>query len=202
MRLKASSTVHHAARRSRTRKSSFPWLLLMLPIVLWMGVRLARFYFEQPDAILMLGGSGGEREKFTAQFARQHSNLPIWISSGAPREYSEWVFSSAGIKLDRLHLDYQATDTVTNFTTLVDQLRDRGVHSVYLVTSDYHIRRAQIIAEIVLGSRGIQVKPIAVPSGKPQEPLSKSMRDGGRALLWVTTGHTGASLAPLKEGRP
>ncbi len=201
MRLKASSTVPQSVRRSRTRKSSFPWLLLILPIVLWMGVRLSRFYFEKPDAILMLGGSSGDREKFTAKFARAHPNLPIWISSGAPREYSDWVFSSAGIKLDRLNLDYQATDTVTNFTTIVDRLRDRGVRSVYLITSDYHMRRAQIIAEIVLGSRGIQVRPVPIPSGKPEEPLSKSLRDGGRALLWVTTGHTGASLAPIKDGR-
>jgi uncharacterized SAM-binding protein YcdF (DUF218 family) len=155
-------------------------------------------YFEKPDAILVLGGSP-DRERFTAEFAQTHPKLPIWISSGSPREYTEWVFSEAGINSNRLNLDYQAVDTVTNFTTIVDQLHKQGVRSVYLITSDYHMRRAQVIGEIVLGSRGIQVKPVSIPSSQIEEPWTKALRDGGRAVLWVTTGHTGASLAPLQE---
>lgn len=158
-------------------------------------------YFEQPDAILVLGGSP-DREKFTAKFAHEHPKLPIWISSGSPREYSEWLFSEAGIDLNRVTLDYQAVDTVTNFTTLVDRLHEQGIRSVYLITSDYHMRRAQVIGEIVLGSRGIQIKPVSIPSNQSEEPLSKAIRDGGRAILWITTGRTGASLAPLQEGKP
>lgn len=184
--------------RYRTRKRSFPWILCLLPFFLWLGVRTARMYFEKPDAILVLGGSP-DRERFTAEFAQTHPKLPIWISSGSPREYTEWVFSEAGINSNRLNLDYQAVDTVTNFTTIVDQLHKQGVRSVYLITSDYHMRRAQVIGEIVLGSRGIQVKPVSIPSSQIEEPWTKALRDGGRAVLWVTTGHTGASLAPLQE---
>lgn len=189
-----------SAKASRTRRKSFPWLLLLLPIALWLGVRLGRMYFEQPDAIVVLGGSP-EREKFVAQFAQTHPNLPIWISSGSPREYTEWVFSEAGVDLKRLTLDYQAVDTVTNFTTIVDELHQDGVRSVYLVTSDYHMRRAQVIGEIVFGSRGIQLKPIAIPSNQPEESWTKALRDGGRAILWITTGRTGSGFATLKEGK-
>ncbi|KAM3092939.1 YdcF family protein [Phormidesmis sp. 146-12] len=189
-----SRQVMVSKRSGRSKRKSFPLSIVLLPLVIWFGVRAVRIYFERPQAILVLGGSTSEleREKFTAEFALEHPNLPIWISSGSPRDYTEQVFVDAGVNLKRLNLDYQAVDTVTNFTTIVDELQQQGVESVYLVTSDYHMRRAQIVGEIVLGSRGIQVKPIAVPSDQPQEPLSKVIRDGSRAILWVTTGHTGA----------
>lgn len=196
MRLRAVSPNQY---HRKSRRRSFPWLLLLTPIVLWMGVRAARLYFEQPDAILVLGGAE-EREIFSAKFAKQHPNLPVWISSGAPREYAERVFTKTGVDLQRLHLDYEAVDTVTNFTSIADRLRQQNVRSVYLITSDYHMRRAQIIGEIVLGSRGINIRPIAIPSNQSEEALSKAVRDGGRALLWVATGRTGASLAPVSKG--
>ncbi|MGG6268690.1 YdcF family protein [Leptolyngbya sp. AN03gr2] len=196
MRVKAVSPDYYHHRKSRKR--SFPWLLLLTPFVLWMGVRSARLHFEQPDAILVLGGAE-EREIFSAKFAKQHPNLPVWISSGAPRDYAERVFSRTGVDLQRLNLDYQAVDTVTNFTSLVDRLRQKNVRSVYLITSDYHMRRAQVIGEIVFGSRGINIQPVSIPSNHADEPLSKALRDGGRAVLWVATGQTGAQLAPVKE---
>ncbi|MBD2182824.1 YdcF family protein [Aerosakkonema funiforme] len=174
---------------------------LTVPIVLWFGYKQVRS-LEPPQAVLMLGGSTPalERERFTAKFASQHPNLHIWISSGGPGSYNNYVkkvFVKAGVDLNRLHLDEQAVDTVTNFTTLVDELKARGVNSVYLITSDYHMRRAQVVAEIVLGSRGIVFKPVPVPSGETPEPIEKSIRDGARAILWVATGNTGSSFSKL-----
>ncbi|MBE9013423.1 YdcF family protein, partial [Pseudanabaenaceae cyanobacterium LEGE 13415] len=67
------------------------------------------------------------------------------------------------------------------------------------ITSDYHMRRAQVIGEIVFGSRGINIQPVSIPSHHAEEPMSKALRDGGRAVLWVATGQTGAHLAPAKE---
>ena len=162
--------------------------------MLWLGYKQIKSQFEQPQAIVVLGGSE-ERERFTAQFARQHPDIPIWVSSGTPKAYARQVFAKAGIDRSRLHLDYRAVDTVTNFTTLVDELQARGIKSIYLITSDYHMRRARVIGEIVLGSRGIDFKPVSVPSGQSPETIEKAIRDGARALLWVTTGHTGASLS-------
>ena len=181
----------------RFRTSGKTWFLMVLLIVCWFGFNQLKSYWEPPQALFVLGGAA-EREIFAAQFAREHPQLPIWISSGSNPEYAEWVFSQAGIALNRLHLDYQAVDTVTNFTTLVDELHTQGIHSVYLITSDDHMRRARIIGEIVLGSRGISFKAIPVPSGRGPEPIEKVVRDGARALLWLTTGHTGANLGQLK----
>ena len=146
-----------------------------------------------PEALLVLGGHE-ERERFTAQLARQHPQLPIWISSGSPEGYAREIFANAGIDRDRLHFDYRASDTVTNFTTLVDELEAQGIDSVYLITSENHMQRAKIIGDIVFGSRGIDFEPIAVPSNNPPEPMEKCLRDGARAVFWLITGHTGAVL--------
>lgn len=197
LRTVSPSRVHPPRRRKR----SFPLILLLLPFALWIGARSLRLHFEKPDAILVLGGSE-ERELFSAKFAKAHPDLPVWISSGAPREYAERVFQKAGVDLQRLHLDYQAVDTVTNFTSVVDRLRQKNIRSVYLITSDYHMRRAQIIGEIVLGSRGINIQPVSIPSTQAEEPMAKAVRDGGRAVLWVATGKTGSSLAIPKLELP
>lgn len=178
-------------RRSKVRLFSLVMPVLALSLIY--GYKQVESYLVKPDAIFVLGGEE-ERELFAAKFAQKHPILPIWVSSGSPRWYARRVFAKAGIEANRIHLDYQAEDTVTNFTSLVDQLQAEGIDSVYLITSDDHMRRARVIGEIVFGSRGIVVKPIVIPTGRSPEPLEKTIRDGARAILWVTTGYTGATL--------
>lgn len=180
---------------------SFRFMAFALPLLMWWGYKEVQNQFLQPQAMLVLGGSTRrlEREKFTADFARQHPNIPIWITGGSPPRFTQQVFTKAGVDPRRLHLDYEAVDTVTNFTTLVDDLQARGIKSVYLITSDFHMRRACVIGEIVLGSRGIEFKAVAVPSQNSPEPIQKSIRDGARAILWVATGYTGANEAKNKR---
>ncbi len=182
----------------RSKVGLFSWIIPVLTVSLLCGYKQVESYFVEPKAIFVLGGAP-VREKFAAKFAQIHPKLPIWVSSGSPEEYAEWVFSEAGIDQSRIHLDYQAVDTVTNFTTLVDKFKAEGINSVYLITSDYHMRRAQVVGEIVFGSRGITIKPIPIPSDQDPEPIEKVLRDGARALLWVTTGHTGATLRDQTE---
>lgn len=162
--------------------------LTLLPF-LWAGYRSVRSDVVPPEAILVLGGDP-EREDFAASFARQYPNLPIWISSGSNQEYTEAVFADAGISFQRLHIDRTAKDTVTNFTTLVDEMQKRRISSVYLITSDYHMRRARVIGEIVFGSRDILLKPVPVPSQVESESILKALRDGARSILWIATGQT------------
>jgi uncharacterized SAM-binding protein YcdF (DUF218 family) len=176
---------------------SLQLMSFILPLLVWWGYKEVQNQLVHPQAVLVLGGSTRrlEREKFTANFANKHPNIPIWISGGSPPRYTKEVFTQSGVDPRRLHLDYEAVDTVTNFTTLVDDLQARGIKSVYLITSDFHMRRACVIGEIVLGSRGIEFKAISVPSEQGSEPIEKSIRDGARAILWVATGYTGAHKA-------
>ncbi|WP_206815087.1 YdcF family protein [Chroococcus sp. FPU101] len=173
------------------------WLVLGLTFAtgVWWGYREVKSFFTPPEAIIVLGGHES-RERFAAKLALEHPELPIWVSSGSPKAYVKRIFAKEGVNTNpaHLHLDYRAVDTVTNFTTLVNDLKKHGVDSVYLVTSDNHMRRARIVGEIVLGSQGIMIKPLAVPSDAPSEPIEKSLRDGARAVLWLIMGSTGEDL--------
>ncbi|NEQ35353.1 MAG: YdcF family protein [Okeania sp. SIO3I5] len=173
--------------------SRISWFLVGFLVTFWFGYQQFAGSIEPPQALLVLGGAI-EREVFAAEFAQQHPHLDIWVSSGTNPEYAEWLFSQAGISQTRLHLDYDAVDTVTNFTTIVDKLKSQGITSVYLVTSDDHMRRARVIGQIILGSRGITFKPLPVPSGRSPEPIEKVIRDGIRGIVWLTTGYTGANF--------
>lgn len=169
---------------------------MIVLLLLGMSYRQVEGLWRKPQAVLVLGGAT-EREKFAAEFARNHPGLPIWVSSGCNPEYAEWVFSQAGVDPERVHLDYQAVDTLTNFTTLVDRFKAQGINSIYLITSDYHMPRAQVVGEIILGSRGIDFQPVVIPTQLSSEPIDKVVRDAARAVLWVTTGDTGTGVAQL-----
>ncbi|MEL6814588.1 MAG: YdcF family protein [Cyanobacteria bacterium J06598_3] len=179
-------------------------LLLMLaaPVAGWAYLRYQQQQLD-PELAIVLGGAP-ERERFAAQFAKDNPNVRIWVSSGSNREYARWVFDEAQVPNEQWALDYQAVDTVTNFTTLVDKLEDRQITEVYLITSDYHMRRASVVAQIVLGSRGINFKPVVVPTqAAPERPETafREVRDGLRSLLWVVTGKTGSEWRDVVQRR-
>ncbi len=188
------------AKRVQPQRYRLLWLTAFLAFA--MGFTYGQWSNNlPPQAVLVLGGSLS-REKFATEFAYQHPDLPIWVSGGSNPEYAEWLFDKAGIEGDRVHLDYDAVDTVTNFTTIVDKLKANGIQSIYLITSDYHMRRARVIGEIVLGSRGIDLQPVPVKSERPPEPLEKALLDGARAVLWLTTGSTGSTLGQTLRSQP
>ena len=185
---------------NRLRFYRFVFLFSCTIIVLVLGiipVRLAIAYYQSPDpqAILTLGG-GGDREPFTAHFAKHYPSLEIWVSSGQPPEQARPIFQSVGIPDTRVHFDRRAVDTVTNFTSLVDDFQKRQFQHLYLITSDFHMPRAKVIATLVLGSRGIAFTPIAIPTNQPKESWQHILRDCSRAFVWIFTGRTGASLNP------
>jgi uncharacterized SAM-binding protein YcdF (DUF218 family) len=167
-------------------------LLMLLSII---PIRLAVAYYQAPlpQAILTLGG-GSDREKFTALFAQTHPSLEIWVSSGTPTKTAHEIFQAVGISNTRVHIDRCAVDTVTNFTSLIQDFKNRNFQHLYLITSDFHMSRAKAIATFILGSRGIAFTPVSVPSNKPSESWFHILRDSGRAILWIVTGKTGASL--------
>ena len=170
-------------------KFKYLFFLSIVATSLCVGFKPTSNVSNNPEALLVLGGHE-ERERYAAQLAKQNPQLPIWISSGSPQEYAQKIFAKAGISGDRLHFDYRASDTVTNFTTLVDDLEAKGIDSVYLITSENHMKRAKIIGDIVFGSRGINYQPISVPSQNPPEPIEKTVRDGARAVFWLITSRT------------
>ncbi len=136
-----------------------------------------------PQAIFVLGG-GQDREVAAAQMAHQYPELDVWISTGSPPEVVSKIFTDAGIPLSRLKLDYRASDTVTNFTTMAERFEQQQIEHVYLVTSDFHMRRARAISFFVFGSKGIVCTPIETLSNKDKESSLRALRDVVRSLIW------------------
>ena len=176
-------------------------LLLVLLSLIPIRLTIAHLLYPTPDTILTLGG-GIVRETFTAQFAQLYPEMDIWVSTGVSIPDAQEIFQAAGIDDRRVYLDRRAIDTVTNFTSLVQDFKERNIRHVYLITSDFHMRRSQAIAFFVLGSQGIAYSPVAIPSDRPDESLIRVARDVGRSLFWIATGHTGASFHPQYLSKP
>lgn len=197
MSLVASQPLTQTSSANRKQRRFLKTFLITLLIICisYIPVRLtfATVFHPTPQGILTLGGRES-REAFTAEFAKTHPDLKVWISSGAGVEKSHFYFDQAGVPLSRVQFDQRATDTVTNFTTLIDDFERENIHHLYVITSDYHMPRAQAIATIVLGSRGIRITPITIPSGGPPESTLRVVRDVIRSLIWLLTNHTGAGL--------
>ncbi len=180
------------------------WLLGIIALLtVWLSVipiriAIATHQAPIPQAMFILGGDP-KREIAAAQIAAYYPDIKIWISSGELPTQTQAMFQTVGVTADRLNLDYKASDTVTNFTTLVSDLKTQGIQHVYLITSDFHMPRAKSIGTIVFGSQGIVFTPIAISSNRPAEPTYKMVRDISRSLLWLATGRTGTRLRPLEE---
>lgn len=169
-------------------------LILVVLSVIPMRLAIAINQAPQPQAFFILGGDPA-REKFTAELAQWYPSLEIWVSSPPDPQKTYETFQAVGIPKSRLHIDIRATDTVTNFTSVVTEFKQRQLQHLFLITSDFHMLRAKAIATFVLGSQGIAVTPISVPSKQTDsESFLRIIRDIVRSLLWIATDHTGASL--------
>ncbi|MCT7957960.1 YdcF family protein [Laspinema palackyanum] len=172
---------------------------VLVMIVGWIPVQIAiaRLLVPLPQAIVVLEGNSN-RMTFAAQFWQQQPHLDIWLSGvGVDNPGYRQIFQNAGVPESQLYFEVRSTDTVKNFTDMRQELVARGLRHVYLITSDYHIRRSWAIAFFVFGSRGLIITPIAVPSvGFPSESPERVFRDCLRSILWILTGYSGADLNP------
>jgi uncharacterized SAM-binding protein YcdF (DUF218 family) len=167
-------------------------LILTLILIIPIKIKIAIHQAPQPQAFFVLGGEP-KREEATADLARWYPNLDIWVSSGPDFLETKKIFQTAGINPTRLHVDQRAVDTVTNFTTLVNEFQQSKIKHLYLITSDYHMLRAKAIGTLVLGSRGIVFTPVSISSNRPKESNFRIFRDILRSILWIVTGQTGAN---------
>jgi uncharacterized SAM-binding protein YcdF (DUF218 family) len=171
------------------------WLPLGAAVLLWLTRGLWLPPVPPPQMILVLGGDV-ERERVAADLARR-DGLPVLVSGGSNPEYAHWLFGRQGLDDGRVQLDYRATDTLSNFTSLVDELKRAQVRHVLLVTSSDHL-----VGRVVAGSRGISLTPVPVSCGSRCVPegTGKVWGDGARAALWVLTGRDLRGWAAARFG--
>ena len=161
------------------------WMVSAGPLVPYRQALLDR---SPPQLVLVLGGDV-DRERMGAKLAGE-LDLPLLISGGSNREYATWLVQEEGLAPQRVQLDYRAQDTLGNFTSLVDELQQREVRHVLLVTSADHLPRSMAVGQVVAGSRGIHLTGVPVacrPDCAPEGQL-KQISDWVRALMWVVTG--------------
>lgn len=180
-----------AVRRRRQRPSRLPLLATGLVAVSLLVLSRGLWWPAPPPAqmILVLGGDA-DRERVAAHLARA-DGLPVVVSGGTNPEYATWLFrEQEGLPADQVRLDYRASDTLSNFTSLVDDLRQAHIRHALLVTSSDHMDRALLVGRIVAGSRGIHLTPVPVPCGAAcvRETRQKIWGDGLRAAVWVLSG--------------
>ncbi len=207
-RTMGNRVMSNRAMRGKRPRQRRQWLRVRWPFAIafgllligsWIPVRLAiaQYQYPHPTAIFVLGGDPARME-LAAKLGHAYPALPIWVSDYVGElPHDQRIFQDLGTPLAQLHQDGQATDTVTNFTTLVNMFAQQQLWHLCLVTSDYHMRRSLAIATLVFGSRGITVSPVPVPSaGLRVESGLHVARDCLRCLVWLVTGKTGASLNP------
>jgi uncharacterized SAM-binding protein YcdF (DUF218 family) len=184
--------------RSRKRRSR-PWGLVALLLaggLLWLS---RGWWWPAPppaQMILVLGGDVAREREAAALAARL--GLPVVVSGGSNPEYAHWLFEQRqGLPSHQVQLDYRARDTLSNFTSLVDDLRQARIRHALLVTSSDHMDRALLVGRIVAGSRGIHLTPVPVSCADLCQPEGrrKVWGDGLRAAVWVLSGRDLKGLA-------
>ena len=177
--------------RTRRRRSS-PWVLVALLLaggLFWLS---RGWWWPAPppaQMILVLGGDVAREQEAAALAVRK--GLPVVVSGGSNPEYAHWLFEQRqGLPPHQVQLDYRARDTLSNFTSLVDDLRQARIRHALLVTSSDHMERALLVGRIVAGSRGIHLTPVPVSCGGRCQPEGrrKVWGDGVRAAVWVLSG--------------
>lgn len=141
------------------------------------------------DIILHLGGNSARIEK-TIEVAKQNPNAYILVSSEDSCLSISEKFKEAGIASDRYIFDFHAWDTVTNFTKTYNFIRRTLAAKLYVVTDQFHMRRALSIADMIYLWDSIDV--VACPyigRTTPKESTRLIIEDTLRALLWRLTGY-------------
>ena len=81
----------------------------------------------------MLRGDS-KRMEFAAQLWQSHKDLDIWVCDcDSNLNYNRRIFQRFGVPNRQLRFDGRATDTVTNFTSMVDKFAARKLQHIYLI---------------------------------------------------------------------
>jgi uncharacterized SAM-binding protein YcdF (DUF218 family) len=176
-------------RRGRTVVKVLLSCILIWPFAAWVGARLliTEAPLEKADAIVVLGGASSYRERAreaaklllegrSQRILITNDNTPGPWSNVEQRnlffnERSLQVIQNAGVPPDKVELLMQPVGSTYEEAVIAKQYAvERGLHSVLVVTSAYHSRRALWTFARVFRETGISVglMPVAPGSGSPR----------------------------------
>lgn len=150
------------------------WRLLALGVIGW-GAGFALFMFSigkpldkqiETDAIVVLTGGNGRVDR-GIQLMRARAARRMLVSGAAPDvrpiELAVRYHADPSLFSCCIDLGYQAVDTRSNAEETADWVREHDFGSVRLVTSDWHMARAQLELRNALGAR-VRVLGDGVPT--------------------------------------
>lgn len=140
------------------------------------------------DVILCLGGNN-DRLIRALELAKQYPHAKLILSTlDYKRSELHQKLLDEGLNENQFIIDYKAIDTLGNFVDTLPLVRPLKPSKVYIVTDDFHMKRARTIADIVYFGLGYELIACPCATGTPQEP--KAAIDAARlqALFWKTTG--------------
>ena len=136
------------------------------------------------DIILQLGGNPA-RSEIGIELAKAYPDAKVVISTGEHSCLQK--YTDAGIDPERVIIDDEAWDTVTNLTHTYKLLKKMNCKSVYVVTDMFHSYRANLITMAVWGCRApFYMVPYGISINKKDE--SYAIGQFFVALLWRLTG--------------
>jgi hypothetical protein len=168
----------------------FTIIILLLTITInWLWLTYSRLNLAKSypvEAFWVLGGSIN-REIYVTKLRQQNPTIPILISQGSQEPCVVLIFQRAKIHLDNVWLEKCGLDTFGNFYFGIPLLRQWGIHKVKLITSQSHLPRAKLMAQIISSFNGIALELEIVPEqgvpGNREFPL-KTFLDVTRIVLW------------------
>jgi len=128
---------------------------------------------ERADGVVVLTGAGGRVERGVALLrGREGQRLLIsGVSPGVrPHELAARNGAPTALFDCCVDLGFNAVDTRSNAEETAAWVRKHGYRSVRLVTSDYHMRRAELELSAELG-RGVRVLADPVRTANPSPRL-------------------------------
>lgn len=137
--------------------------------------------------IISLGGNIN-RLPHACRLALNFPGAHLIISSEGDAARCLQIALDTGLPRERIHLDYRAWDTVTNFTKTTDQVKRFGTTDLHVVTDGFHMLRSFGIARIVYALSPVRCHPDPTSVGSP-EAWRLVLSDWLRALVWRFTGY-------------
>jgi uncharacterized SAM-binding protein YcdF (DUF218 family) len=137
--------------------------------------------------ILHLGGNIQRLQK-TIQVAHQYPESKVIVSSESDPRSCLQILLDGGISRDRIIFDYNAWDTVTNFTKTYELIKSLNTTDLHIVTDGFHMLRSLGIGQIVYYKKNVKCIPEKSSQGEP-EHWKLVLADYGRAALWRFTGY-------------
>jgi len=153
--------------------------------------------------IIELGGSPHRLNK-AIEIYHQNPDALILISSECCPQLCVDMLKKGGVPESNYIFDFNAWDTLSNFTQTYKFIRSKGAKKLFVVTDKFHMRRSMTIANVVYFLTGVDVIPCESLEGDLNrvEPDSQVWKEFFRALGWKLTGYVNKNSNSYKTRMP